>query len=152
MRQFRMRSLPQKISLALLTLAPACAQATWPRVAMATEVAAVGSLACDGGTTDQFLADAPGWAEGNPILGERPSDLRLWGYLGAITAGVVVANRKLDPRWATLLNAVVLGAEVKSVAFNMHVGASTCGVGDGGPWLPGAMPPAAFSTSGARPR
>jgi hypothetical protein len=108
---------------------------------MATEVAAVGSLACDGGTTDQFLAAHAGWSESNPALGEHPSDLRLWGYLGAIAAAVVLANAKLPPKWALVANLAVVGVEIHSIDFNMHVGASACGVGEGGPWLGWTSPP-----------
>lgn len=102
---------------------------------MATEISSVSLLACDGGTTDQFLRKST-WIESNPVLGEHPSDVRLWGYLGAIAAAVIVANRKLPPKWALALNLFVTAAEVRAVAINMHVGASACGVGEGGPWLP----------------
>lgn len=98
-------------------------------------IGAIGSLACDGGTTDQYLASNSGWSEENPILGEHPSDVRLWGYLGAIAVGLAVANSKLSPKWATALNVAVLGVEAESIGYNMHVGASACGIGHGGPWL-----------------
>lgn len=125
-------------SMMLASCAP-----TWYRAARATEAIAITSLACDGASTNQFLSES-NWEEINPVLGRHPSKAAVWGYLGGIALAVSAANRVLPDKLAVLLNTVVLGVEIESVAVNMHVGSSACGVGDGGPWLP--MP-----TAKARP-
>jgi hypothetical protein len=122
----------------VVALVSACCPRDWRIAADVTSSAAVASLACDGGTTDQFLHDSP-WEETNPVLGRDPSELRLWSYLGAIGAGVIASDlllRAEHPKIATAIAAVVLGVELESVAVNMHVGAGVCGVGHPGPWEP----------------
>lgn len=108
---------------------------TWYRAARVTEALAVGSLACDGSSTNQFLSESK-WQEINPVLGRHPSSAAVWAYLGGIALLTVGANRVLPNKLAVVLNVLVLGVEVQSVAINMHVGSSACGIGDGGPWLP----------------
>lgn len=125
----------------------ACCPRDWRIAADATSSAAVASLACDGGTTDQYLRDSS-WVETNPILGQHPGDLRLWSYLGAIAGGVIASDlllRAHHPQIATAIAAVVLGIELESIAVNMHVGAGFCGVGHPGPWEPTPGAPAARS-------
>lgn len=107
---------------------------SWRGAARVTEGLAVSSLACDGGTTQQYLSEST-WQESNPILGHHPSRGTVWAYLGGIAIAVVGANRVIPPKLALALNVLVMGVEVESIAVNMHVGSSACGVGDGGPWL-----------------
>lgn len=117
----------------LIVAASACTP-TWHRAALATEGVAVGMLACDGGTTQQFL-DAHARLESNPVLGPEPSAPRLWGYLGAIAVAVVATNQIVPPKWAVALNSLVIGAEGYSVQHNISIGSSVwCGAGPGGPW------------------
>lgn len=149
MRRISMPRLASQIGAALLTFVAACAP-TWQHAQAATMIGAMGMLACDGGTTDQFLASHSGWSEGNPILGEHPSDARLWGYLGAIAAGLAIANSKLSPKWAIVANVAVMGVEAEAIGYNMHVGASACGMGQGGPWLDDVNAPAASASLGHR--
>lgn len=118
----------------LLVCLAACAP-TWHRAARVTEALAVGSLACDGGSTRQYLAESQ-WVETNPILGEHPSSAALWLYLGAIAGGVIGLNRLVPDKLALALNVAMIGIEVQSIAINAGVGASMCGVGEGGPWQP----------------
>ena len=120
----------------------ACCPRDWRIAADVTSATAVAALACDGGTTEQYLHDSS-WMETNPVLGRDPGDLRLWSYLGAIGAGVIASDlllRASHPKIATAIAAVVLGIELKAITVNMGVGAGFCGVGHPGPWepLPGA--------------
>lgn len=92
------------------------------------------SLACDGGTTMQFLHSGTTLYEKNPVLGEHPSDAYVWTYLAAIGAAVVIGNRLVSNRVAMVINSVVLAVETESIGVNMHVGSSLCGVGSPGPW------------------
>jgi hypothetical protein len=129
-------------ALVVLVAVGACCPSQWRIAADVTSATAVSALACDGGTTDQFLHDSS-WMEINPVLGSDPSDLRLWSYLGTIGAGVIASDlllRAHHPQIALAIAAVVLGIEIESIAVNMHVGAGFCGVGHPGPWepLPGA--------------
>jgi len=108
---------------------------TWIYAARTSETLAVGSLACDGGSTHQFLADSD-WVESNPVLGHHPSDAALFLYLGSIAAGVIGLNRILPPKLAIALSLTMFAIEAKSVYINTSVGASMCGLGRGGPWEP----------------
>ena len=101
--------------------------------ARTSEVLAVGSLACDGGSTVQFRDH--GFLETNAVLGDQPSTGRVVAYIATISGLVVAANRVL-PDWAsTVMNVAVLAVEVDSVRWNMvGVGTSLCGIGKGGPW------------------
>jgi len=88
----------------------------------------VAALACDGGTTVAYEHHTK-FVETNPLLGEHPSELRLWSYLGAIAAGVIVATVKLPPRWALAVDGVVLLVEADAVAYNeLALGARGCGL------------------------
>lgn len=123
----------------------ACSPAEWPVAARATEIGAIGSLACDGGTTQQFMSDSS-YIETNPVLGQHPSNGAVWAYLGAIGAIAVVANRFLPAKAATVLNVAIIGIETKSVIHNIGYGSSVCGIGQGGPWGDGEK--AAIRTGG----
>jgi len=142
--------IPDRVWIALRQTAYVCALAlgfgigfamccgcapTWRQAARMSEAAAVTSLACDGGSTEQYLADSQ-WIETNPVLGEHPSHMLLWSYLAAVGAAVVGANRIVPDKAALAINLVVLAFEVKSIAVNTSVGASPCGIGHGGPWQP----------------
>jgi hypothetical protein len=118
------------IAIVLVALG-ACAP-TWSNTASATEIAAIGSLACDGGQTQQVLAhaDQAGLRERNIVLGDHPSNEALWTYLGAIAFGVVVANKVLPPRVAVIVNAAILTAETHAIVTNAYYGSSlACGIG-----------------------
>ena len=118
-----------KKTLFLALILSACT-ATWEKAARVTEVSAVGSLACDGGQTRQFLQHPEsGEFETNPILGTHPSGYELWTYMGALAFGVIVANKTL-PAWAaTLANLAVTGVEAVAVRHNIGTGSSMCGLG-----------------------
>lgn len=120
----------------------------WYRAQLGLETSAVAGLACDGGSTSQYLAES-NWQEINPVLGPRPSSGALWAYLGAVGAALIGVDRALDhlsphwgPRIATALAAGVTITEIKANAVNMGAGSSLCGLGLGGPWkpLPGGEP------------
>ncbi len=108
-------------------------------LARTTEALAIGSLACDGGTTRQFLASDSGWIETNPVLGKHPSSVALWLDLGSIAGAAIGLNRIVPNKLAIALNVALLAVEVQSVAINMDVGSSVCGLGHGGPWAPQPM-------------
>lgn len=60
-----------KPAIVVLALLASCTPATWRHAARVTEIAAVTSLACDGGSTRQYLAESD-WIETNPILELTP--------------------------------------------------------------------------------
>lgn len=113
----------------------ACCPRNWRIAADVGTGVAVTSLACDGGSTDQYLRDSQ-WVEINPVLGERPGDLRLWSYLGAIAAALLVTDRYVPPKWQLVIAGAVTAIEIDSIRVNMGVGSSFCGIGKGGPWRP----------------
>ena len=140
MRMLRMMLL---MCLALAGCAP-----TWIGAQRVLEATALVGLACDGAETDQYLHESR-WIETNPVLGEHPSDARLWGYLAAVSVLLVGGNHALDrafpvwgPRIATALALGVTGFEIQSMAINVNRGASVCGAEPGGPWkaLPNGEP------------
>lgn len=128
--------------IAWLALAlTACCPRDWRIAADVGTGVAAASLACDGGSTDQYLHDSQ-WVETNPLLGEHPGNLRLWSYLGAVAAALVATNHYLPPKWQLAIAGAVLAVEAESIGVNMSVGSSFCGIGRGGPWkpIPGSAP------------
>ncbi len=83
----------------------------------------VGAVWIDLAQTRYFLRD-PKWEESNPILGKRPSPLKV-DLLGLAGVGVMLglAHVVKDP-WRSVLLAVGTGIELRVIAFN-----STGGVG-----------------------
>lgn len=122
-------------SLAVVVAACISCTPTWRHAARVTEAAAVVSVACDGGSTQQYLAEST-WIETNPILGQHPSSAYLWTYLAVASAVIVTGNRLVSDRMAVLINGAVVLLEVDNVLFNMSFGSSACGLGTGGPWKP----------------
>ena len=129
-----------KLALVIALVCAGCCEITWSRAQIGIESTAIAGLACDGGTSEDFLAH--GVPETNPVLGAHPSDARLWGYLGGIgVALLVVDHLVLDryaphwgPRIATVLAGGVSAVEWESVGHNMAIGSSFCGLGKSGPW------------------
>lgn len=122
------------VACVIAALAGGCQYApTMRQTARMSEIFAVSALACDGGTTSQYRHEST-FRESNPVLGEHPSDGAVWAYLGAIAVATIGANRVLPPKITTILNALVIGTELHAIHRNMEVGASTCGIGRGGPW------------------
>jgi hypothetical protein len=121
--------------VALALVLTACCPRDWRIAADIGTGVADASLACDGGSTVQYLHDSQ-WVETNPLLGEHPGELRLWSYLGAIAIGLLASNHYLPPKYQLGLAAAVFAIELESIAVNMSVGSSVCGIGHGGPWKP----------------
>lgn len=119
----------------IAALLGACCPRDWRIAADIGTGVAAASLACDGGSTDQYLRDSQ-WVEVNPLLGERPGNLRLWSYLGAIAGALVATNHYLPPKLQLVLAGAVFAIEADSIRVNMSVGSSLCGIGRGGPWKP----------------
>jgi hypothetical protein len=131
------------IGFALVTCSTGCAWSPTAKqeryAAYATEATALGALACDAGSTQQFLADST-YVETNPLLGKHPSAGTVWLYLGAIGAVVVAANHAIPmPAWARIgIGSIVSVAEISSSVHNVGYGTSPCGIGEGGPWGEGS--------------
>ena len=134
----------KRLSSLLVCLA-ACVP-TLRQAARMTEIAAVSSLACDGGQSQQFLTES-NYSERNPFLPSNPSPGLVWGYLAGVAVATITANRVLPQKAALVVNSIVLATEVWSVEHNMAVGASVCGIGAGGPWGNAALPQNSFSTN-----
>jgi hypothetical protein len=99
-------------------------------VSHAATAVSVASLACDGGSTERFLAH--GDEENNPVLGSHPSHLRLWSYLTAWAAAAVLADRVLSPRWNVAAQAALTTVEGVAVVNNRGLGVGWCGLGSRG--------------------
>lgn len=117
-----------KAILVALTLS-ACTPATMRRglryVAIATEVTAQGSLACDMGSTHSAMAH--GNSETNVILGEHPSDGTLGVYFAGTAAIVTGYNRVLPDILRIMANVAVTGAEIAAVSNNLAWQGGACG-------------------------
>lgn len=112
--------------LLTLIVATGCAGALH-RTAQVSEVLALGSLACDAGSTDTAVRG--GYTEQNPIMGPSPGTGEVVGYFTTVGAGVVALNAAL-PDWARVAGNVVLTAlEVRAERGNYAQGDSTCGIG-----------------------
>lgn len=117
----------------LVSIALACAACTPAQqryASYATEATALGALACDGGSTHEFLTESP-YIETNPILGKHPSSADVWLYLGTIGALVVLSTHAIPlPAWARIgVNSTVTAIEVSSNIHNIGYGTSACGLG-----------------------
>ncbi len=130
-----------KAIVIMLTAIAACDPQTWYRAQVGLEASAVAGLACDGGSTHEFLEHSS-YVEVNPVLGERPSNAALAAYLGGVGVALVLVDHLLldryaptwGPRIASVLAAGVSAVEWESVGHNMTIGSSFCGMGHGGPW------------------
>jgi hypothetical protein len=137
-----------RLAIIALTCLASCADVTWYRAQVGLEATAVAGLACDGGSTVEYLHESR-WQEINPVLGAHPSDGAVWGYLAGVAVVMLGVDHALDrafpvwgPRIATFVAAGVTATEIKANVVNMSVGSSFCGTGPGGPWkaLPDGEP------------
>ncbi|HTR51986.1 MAG TPA: hypothetical protein VMJ10_14825 [Kofleriaceae bacterium] len=103
--------------------------------AIATESAAIASLACDGGSTHTAL-ESSRYIETNPVMGERPDPSVQAAYFGGAGAAVVGINELLahglDPTagdvWRIIANVAIIGVEVDAVYGNSSIGVPVCGI------------------------
>lgn len=110
--------------------------------AIATEVVAEGSLACDAMSTHTALQTDIGSHEDNPLMGLHPDTGMEVGYFGGIGAGVAGANAAFaiggehatakhqlaGDVWRIVLNVIVTGVEVDASMNNVTRGAGFCGL------------------------
>jgi len=137
-----------KLGLVALT---GCAP-TIQHIRQTTEAIALSSLACDAGSTTQYLVDDPVLVETNPILGQHPPVGAIWIYLGAFALGAIAWNRVAETEHeqvaATMANIVLTAVEIRANSANIEYGASPCGIGRGGPWW---QPPPGSVVTRAKP-
>jgi hypothetical protein len=115
----------------LVFVASACSPAVMRRdlhyVAMGTEVAAHGSLACDGFSTHAALATS-GSSEQNPIMGAHPSDATVAGYFAATSLAVFGTNRVLPDVFRIAVNISIVVVEADAVKHNSTAVSPACGL------------------------
>lgn len=123
-------------TMLLALLISGCAQ-TIHWTANVTEVAALGSLACDAGSTHDALTYGGGrFYETNPIMGAQPTTNQQVAYFGGVTAGLVGINYAFTKGqnhvagdvWRILANVLVTGVEYYAVKANTDVGVPLCGI------------------------
>jgi hypothetical protein len=121
-----------KILAVLAVLASACSPATMRRglhyVALGTEVAAQGSLACDAGSTHRAIET--GGTEQNPIMGTHPDGSVIGAYFVGVGAGVTAYNRVLPDILRIVGNTIIIGAEFAAAAGNSQANSAVgmCGL------------------------
>lgn len=104
-----------------LALAAGCSPTTVRRglhyTAIATEIGAQGSLACDAGSTRVAIHDyhAP---EQNPIMGDHPGGDVIGAYFVGSSVGVAAYNRVLPDILRVAANVIVIGAEFSAAVGN----------------------------------
>lgn len=103
---------------AFLALLTGCA--TWSGPARVTGALAVGAIAGDCAVTHHYLATDPTWREANPLLGARPSPVKLWA-LCALAAGGTLVVADMLPRLRTPFLAGITTIEIVFILHNLEV-------------------------------
>lgn len=105
---------------ALLPLLIACSPAAMQRglriTAVATEVLAQGSLACDAGSTRSAVQ--LGGQEQNLVMGTHPDGSVITAYFVGSGVGVAAYNRVLPDILRVAINVLVIGGELAAASGN----------------------------------
>ena len=102
----------------MLALLTGCA--TWSGPARVAGVMAVSAIAVDCAVTQRVLATKPTWREANPVLGPRPSPVKLWALCTVAALGTLAVADML-PRLRVPLLATVTVVEVALTLHNLDV-------------------------------